>query len=316
MPPDLLLHDSFTASLTTTADGLTGREFSLHHVLDGRWSYADAEARALELCPENLYGHKRARLDLAPLGNGYWDLKAAYKTPETDSSSGDGGDSSGQSIANSLSLDTGGGTEHITQALYDGQGDWGGEQAFARPGDTAPDFFGAINCSGDSVQGVDVTVPAFNFTEVWTWPAAALTSDYYRTLYTHTGTTNASAWRLFERGEVLFMGARFDRNRGDPFIPITYQFSARPSRFNFKVGQITILAKRGWQYLWIKYEDKEETAALVKRPKFAYVNDVYPEKDFGALAIGNPFPSLAPRPGATGAGGGGFFNNPVTPPAN
>jgi hypothetical protein len=313
MPNDLLLHDSFTASLTTSDEGRTAREFTIHHVLDERWSYTAAEKRATELCPENLVGHKRARLDLVPLGNGYWDCKATYKNPETQTSD-DGGDGQPASIANSLSVDTSGGTEHITQALYEGQGDWGGENAFARPGQTAPDFYGAINCSGDSVQGVDVTVPAFNFTEVWTWPAPLLRTEYYATLYNLTGTINAKPWRVFGRGEILFLGARFDRNRGDQFIPVTYQFSARPTRKNFKLGQITVLEKRGWQYLWIKYEDREETEALVKRPKFAYVNDVYPERDFETLNIGSPFPDLAPRPGVTGSAAT-FFDNPVAPPA-
>ena len=315
MPNDLLIGDSFTASLATTAEGRTSREFSTHYIIDDQWSYRAAEARALELHPDNLVGHKRTRLDIAPLGNGYWDVKATYKTPEAAESDG-GGDSQGQSIANSLSLDTSGGTGHITQALYDGQGDWGGENAFARPGETAPDFFGAINCSGDSVQGVDVTVPAFNFTEVWTWPARLLTNDYYKILYNLTGSVNKAAWRVFDRGEILFLGARLDRNRGDEFIPITYQFSARPTRRAFKVGQITVAEKRGWQYLWIKYEDHEETDALVKRPKFAYVNDVYPETDFATLNIGNPFPNLAPVTGPAGANTGGFFNNPAPRPAD
>jgi hypothetical protein len=314
MPNDLLLHDSFTASLTTTSEGRTAREFTTHYVVDDRWSYLAAEARALELNPPNLSDHKRTRLDITPLGNGYWDVKATYSTPEIGEPEDGGDNSSGGSIANSLSLDTTGGTEHITQAHYDGEADWGGETAYARPGLVAPDFYGAINCTGDSVQGVDVTVPAFNFTEVWTWPAALLTTDYYRTLYNLSGTINDAAWRVFDRGEILFLGARFDRNRGDELIPVTYQFSARPTRRGFKVGPITVAEKLGWQYLWIKYEDHAETEALVKRPKFAYVNDVYPEKSFSDLQIGTTFPSLAPAPGTTDAPT--FFDTDAPRPAN
>lgn len=316
MPNDIILHDSFSASLSTSDEGRTSREFTTHYVVDNRWSYLAAEKRATELNPENLAGHKRIRLDISPLGNGYWDVKATYRTAEVTTPDAGGDDTGGQNIANSLSVDTSGGTEHITQALYDGQGDWGGEQGYARAGQIAPDYFGAINCSGDSVQGIDVTVPAFNFSEVWTWPARLLTTEYYATLYNWTGTINDKPWRVFARGEVLFLGARFDRNRGDEFIPITYQFSARPTRSNFKIGQITVAQKLGWQYLWVKYEDHEETEALVKRPKFVYVNDVYPERDFATLNIGNPFANLAPVTGPSGPTGTTFFGNPATPPAD
>jgi hypothetical protein len=311
--PDITLHDSFSGSLTRTTEGRTAREFSTHYIVDNKWSYLTAEARAIELNPANFVGHERTRLDVTPLGNGYWDVRASYRSREIEDSEEEQDDDNGGGVPNSLALDTSGGTEHITQALYDGQADWGGETAYARAGLVAPDFYGAINCTGDSVQGVDVTVPAFNFTEVWTWPAALLTVDYYRTLYNLSGSINNATWRSFGRGEVLFLGARFDRNRGDEMIPVTYQFSARPTRTNFKVGQITVREKRGWQYLWTKYEDHAETEALVKRPKFAYVNDVYPETNFADLNIGNPFPELRPTP-ATGPTT--FFDNAAPTPAN
>lgn len=313
MPPDLTLHDSFSATLTTNDQGQTGREFTRHWILDNLWGYGDAEARALSLAPDNFSGHKRTRLDITPLGNGYWDVVAGYKTPEAATNDNNNNNNDSPAIANSLSLDTSGATEHITQGRwYEGEnGEPRIENGKARDGETAPFFEGAINCSGDSVQGVDVTVPAFNFTEVWTWPAASLTTDYYAELYQLTGSVNRDPWRVFQGGEVLFLGARFDRNRGDDFIAVTYQFSARPNVTNLSVGAINGINKLGWQYLWVKYEDAEETEFLVKRPKAVYINEVYPRTDFTRLKIGNPFPSLTPPASSTGPTG---LFGPSTPP--
>jgi len=52
-------------------------------------------------------------------------------------------------------FDTGGGTQHITQSLAT-------VSKHAPPGETPPDFKGAIGVTEDSVEGVDITVPVYN----------------------------------------------------------------------------------------------------------------------------------------------------------
>lgn len=44
-----------------------------------------------------------------------------------------------------------------------------------------------------------------------------------------------------------------------------------------------------WDYLWVRYADKvaEGGKNMVKKPVAAYVEQVYPEGDFGRLGIGN-----------------------------
>ena len=56
-----------------------------------------------------------------------------------------------------FSFDTTGGTQHVTQSIAT-------VGRYAPPGKTAPDFKGAIGVTSDSVEGVDVVTPAFNFT--------------------------------------------------------------------------------------------------------------------------------------------------------
>ena len=58
---------------------------------------------------------------------------------------------------------------------------------------------------------------------------------------------------------------------------------------NLHVGDIVVASKKGWEYLWVRYEDAEDDAAnvLVKKPTAAYVEKVYEDGDFSVLGLGN-----------------------------
>src|SRR5690606_15283444 len=58
----------------------------------------------------------------------------------------------------SYSFDTGGGTQHITQSL-------GTVGVWAAPGVYPPSFRGGIGVTKDGVEGVDITIPVYNFAE-------------------------------------------------------------------------------------------------------------------------------------------------------
>jgi hypothetical protein len=301
---EIELHDSYTGQLTTE-NGKTVRTISRRVLISEQWSYAAAESYAEGLMPINWQTHTRQSLDVKPLGDGWWEIAASYKQPNIENEDPENDDNQ-QAVSNSLSWDTTGGTEHVYQAYYNGAAEWGGEAGFAKD-EFPPQFYGAINCSGGSVQGVDKVVPQFNFTESWTWPQEYVTDEYVSLLHNLTGTINSKKFRIFDAGECLFMGARADRNRNDNKITITYSFRAIPNRENFKVGQVTVSKKEGWQYMWVVYEDKESSGSLVKRPRFVFVNDIYEKTDFGQLSIGTNFASLSPPivPQAQGEFGGG-----------
>ena len=93
--------------------------------------------------------------DFRPLGNQIWEAAVHYGLKK-------------QTNESSYTFDTGGGTAHITQA----------RQTIARYPGTAPNCEGAIGVSGDSVEGVDITVPVFNFTETHFLPVAFIDAAY------------------------------------------------------------------------------------------------------------------------------------------
>jgi hypothetical protein len=184
---------------------------------------------------------------------------------------------------NTISFDTGGGTQHITQSLST-------VQKYAPSGKTAPDCKGAIgvshNGSDISVSGCDILVPEFRWTEEHVLPEATVTSKA-ATWYALTGKTNSSAWRGYNEREVRFDGCSGQR-RGDGKWEITFRFSASPNRTGITIGSITGIAKKGWEYLWVMYGDVEDATAkrLTKQPIAAYVEKVLEDGAFADLGLG------------------------------
>jgi len=182
----------------------------------------------------------------------------------------------GDSVYN---FDIGGGTQHLTQSIET-------VGKYAPEGKTPPDFKGAIGVTHDSVEGVDITVPVYHFSETHYKADTEVTAEYKATLFALTGKVNAAAFKGFEAGEVLFLGASGSK-RGEEDWEITYRFAASPNATDIPVGDITVTSKKGWEYLWVRYADAEDAGAnaLVKRPVAAYVEKVYEEGDFSALGI-------------------------------
>jgi hypothetical protein len=192
------------------------------------------------------------------------------------------------------SFDTGGGTQHITQAEA--------EQRYAATG-TAPNQNKAIGVDGDSVAGVDVIVPALQWTETYDVPSTYVTAAYIKGVAALTGTVNNAAFRSFQPGEVLFAGCsgnqEWDSEKGDGPWSLSYKFVASPNRglptgvsgpataAAIDVGSIGGIVKKGHEYLWIRYEAAVDGSDLLKRPKYAYVNQVYREASFSGLGIGS-----------------------------
>ena len=209
-----------------------------------------------------------------------WKVKAVYEVDEDGESPGDDGGGDEDPVV--FAFDTGGGTKHINQSI----------KTDGKYPDDAPDFAGAIEVDNEgNVNGVDVTMPVLNFTETHTLTGSRVSTSYKKTLASLTGTVNRSGFRGFSAGEVLFLGASGTRRSKKSSAPweITYRFAVSTNKAGFKVGDIQVARKNGWDYLWARYADKvaEGGKNVVKKPVAVYVETVYPEGDFGNLGIGN-----------------------------
>lgn len=209
-------------------------------------------------------------VELLPDTTSFWAATVKYQAPAAELEVGE----------SSYSFDTGGGTQHITQARSH-------VASYAPAGKTAPDFKGAIGVTSDSVEGVDITVPVYNFSETHILAAATVTNTYKGKLAALTGKTNNAAFKGFAIGECLFLSASGSK-RGKGDWEITFHFASSPNKTGLTVGDITGIAKKGWEYLWVRYEDAVDATAkaLVKRPLAVYIEKVYEDGNFADLGIG------------------------------
>ena len=261
-------------SRETTAGDRPSATF--HYVLEGTSDDGTAKTLVENSTPETYGDLKRESIRLEPIWvdttatTGAWDVTVEYVAPEeVEPETGD----------SSFSFDTGGGTQHVTQSIQT-------VGSYAPAGKTAPNFKGGIGVTHDNVEGVDITIPVYNFSETHYIDDALVTPAYRGKLFSLTGKVNNAAFKGCAAGECLFLGASGSK-RGEEDWEITFRFAASPNRTNITVGDITVASKKGWEYLWVRYADEEDAAAkmLVKRPIAAYVEKVYEEGDFSQLGI-------------------------------
>lgn len=182
-----------------------------------------------------------------------------------------------------FSFDTTGGTHKITQSL---ENLWRGERSAQNP---APDLLGAIGYDGKKVQGVEIVVPKLEFSITAYYRPQAVTTAFMADVARATSKVNEHPWLGFAAGEILFLGGTgqgdiplVNGQRVKP-IGVTFKFAASENRQNFKVGEITVPSKKGWEYLWVKYEKVEDAGFVFPIPVHAYVEKIYEEISFRQL---------------------------------
>ena len=263
--------EKFESRRSTTGDNPSAE---LGYTVRGTEDDLAARTAVESASPTTYDNLPRQAVAVEPVGPDHWDATVRY-APNQISSPPQTGDSV-------FNFDTGGGTQHITQSKAT-------VGIYAAPGSTAPSFQGAIGVTADSVNGVDITVPVYQFSETHYLPPEVVTESYKGTLFSLTGKVNNGSFRGFAAGELLFLGASGSR-RGtgaDDDWEITFRFAASPNVTGLAVGPISGINKKGWEYLWVRYADAEDTGSgtIVKRPIAAYVERVYDDGNFGGLGI-------------------------------
>ena len=175
------------------------------------------------------------------------------------------------------SFDTTGGTFHLTEA-----------EATEKYGDSAPDVGNTINVRNNKAEGVDIVVPALNFTYTHYFPADQINAQYIVNLARNTGKTNATSWQGFATGELLFTGANGTLRRAKKDWEIAFNFTASENiDEEFDIGDITVDMKGGHEYLWVMYEKLEDGVEkiVIPQPIGVYVNQIYKSFNFSSLGI-------------------------------
>lgn len=160
-----------------------------------------------------------------------------------------------------------------------------------------PTFERAIGVNGKNVDGVEIEVPKFSFTIIIKLKMSVLSDIYLDTVYQLTGTVNNDeydiAWKgqtlTFARGELKFDGMIAKQTSNDD-LDISMKFSAARGKSledNFSIGASDPIITEGWQYLWVQYDDFQDTVMgrPVRKPVYACVEEVYKYSDFLLLGL-------------------------------
>jgi hypothetical protein len=182
-----------------------------------------------------------------------------------------------------FAFDTTGGKLKITQSRET-------IHRYAPPGKQAADHKGAIGVTDHGVEGCEIVVPKFSWSETWQLPIAEYGWAYSQKLKLITGKVNGWRFRGFPAGQVLFHGGKGSASTKDPtLIEITYTFEQSDDVKAQTIGDITNVAKAGWQYLWVQYQETHDQSAksFARQPVGVYVEKVYDSANFTLLGIGN-----------------------------
>jgi hypothetical protein len=252
----------------------------LDYVIDGTSDDFQVKGLMLSTAPSSYDGLPLNSISIQPMDRpDLWEATATYSKRDKD-----GEDDADPEEKLAYAFDTSGGSMKITQALE--QTSYQTADADFGIGAAPPDFGLAINVSSNNeVDGVDIVIPKLSWQETHTFPASSITTDWVRDLARNTGKTNDDDFRGFDPGEVLFLGA--SGTYSDKHVAVTYKFEASENMEDQNVGGITVDEKRGYDYLWCYYFEKEDEDAkeLVPSVGAVYVCKVYESFSFSALGI-------------------------------
>lgn len=170
---------------------------------------------------------------------------------------------------------------------------------FGINGDPAPNFGGLINVNENGEpEGVDVVSPTFEMVCEMVRPAREVTLAHQVACFLATGRFNATTFRGFAVGEVLFMGAELVPRGGgeEPDYDCTYKFAVSPTIVDGTIdtldeggaaAEIGPFDAYGWDYVWARSSRREDTAAraLATHTTSAHVERLYDSVDFDVLGL-------------------------------
>lgn len=156
---------------------------------------------------------------------------------------------------------------------------------YAAGEDNLIDFGSAIGVEVDSdgskrIAGTDITVPKCSYGETHKIPAVS--TAWVRSVARSVGTVNTKPFRAFAPGELLFVGARGSKDGPDDWA-FQFSFLASENMNNFDVGPIRVSTKRGFDYLWVYWQQQASGGILVPKPRQVNVVQTYLYKDFPTL---------------------------------
>lgn len=230
--------------------------------------------------PAELDGAPLARVTLVKShGGGIFEVQAEYEQNVPDRSAN-------RKIGDRFWVfDTTGGRENVLH------GTLLNSQAAAGSG-MPPDPGTLINWNGRNgdrfyVGGTPKIVPAMRESCTAVFRNSDITGAYRRTVMELTGCVNNAAFRSWEPGEVLFLGASsalpYKNAQGTLIIEITFRFAVRCNCKEMEIGGVKLGPAEGWDVPWSIIEPDVNGRKPVTGG--AYLSSIYKKGDFSSLKL-------------------------------
>lgn len=165
------------------------------------------------------------------------------------------------------------------------------QTVYTRPGDTAPAdsarWLIGQQGDGSAPEGVEVFEPNATFSETHYLSGVTISTAYQRSVLRVVGKINASPFRGWAAEEVLCSGVSGSKRGADDW-EITFRFTIREHQEGLTLAGISGIDKKGWQFVWPRFEVKkdEDAKILSNVVKYMVVADVMQAASFSPLGIG------------------------------
>lgn len=144
-----------------------------------------------------------------------------------------------------------------------------------------------IGVDGENVTGVDKRVPKSQYVEDHDVNELALTAVYWRRIMDYSGTINNAHWKIWAKGEVLFLGARIvRRGKGQNRARFSFLVSPNATIQIQTTSGVQNVEKRGWEYLWFERLKTTSGGRIKMEVKAVHVASIYDANNFLNLGIG------------------------------
>lgn len=269
------------------------RSAKLEYWARGSDVVADIDAAVNAAAPAAFVGLNKQSISTTEEGPSFWYSVVSYGPTDLDetdgSESGEPGETSpplteSTHLNDSYGFSTSGGTQHINASLNT-------LSSVGYNGAAVPDNEQGIGVTKDTVEGTDIITGKLELTIDKRISFVAM-NDVNRWAKA-TGTINKLAWNTFAAGEVLFLGCdgKYEGNgtSSETWL-VTFKFLISKNNSAPIVIRpapaggtgLVVENKRGHDYLWVGFVDEIDGASssVLKRPMYAYVEEVYDNSNF------------------------------------
>ncbi|MCJ7545028.1 MAG: hypothetical protein MUP47_10805 [Phycisphaerae bacterium] len=148
---------------------------------------------------------------------------------------------------------------------------------------------------GVDIEGADMVTRGCDFQVLAVYATGSYPS--LGAIYALSGCTNSGPVTITDSetgltisaaiGELLYHGGDFGDKRDDGGLEWLHHFSMSPNATGLIIGDITGIAKKGWEYLWARHreEPNETLGLLAPKAVAAYVERMYPSASFAPLGL-------------------------------